>query len=250
MSISNDPNGSGVWNAGHSLEKYLRPTAMLDSGHPAVIRFARRAAGKTDGDPVATAVGLYYAVRDGIRYDPYVPFHRPADYRASNILKLGRGYCVGKAALLCALARACNIPCRLGFATVRNHLATEKLIETIGSDRFVFHGYAEIMLNRRWVKATPAFNAELCVLHQVDPLEFDGHSDAVYQSYNREGDIYIEYLAYHGTFDDVPVDAIVNAWREAYGAGRVQNWIERNEARAEKTVSDGSDFFLEPPLKK
>ncbi len=231
------------------LEKYLRPTAILDSDHPAVIRFANRAVAETGADPVNTAVRLYYAVRDGIRYDPYVPFHRPAHYRASNTLKWGRGYCVGKAALLCALARARRIPCRLGFATVRNHLASKKLIEHIGSDRFVYHGYVEFWLNRRWVKATPAFNAELCDLHRVAPLEFDGYSDAIYQSFNRDNERYIEYLDDHGIFADVPVSAIVSAWKEAYGVRRVQGWIEKGETRDNGAGRCVRDFYRETPLK-
>ena len=231
------------------LEKYLRPTAILDSDHPAVNRFAGSIAGKTEQGPVKTAVRLYYAVRDGIRYDPYVPFHRPAHYRASTILKWRRGYCVGKAALLCALARARGIPSRLGFATVRNHLASEKLIEYIGSDRFVYHGYVEFWLNRGWVKATPAFNAELCHLYRVDPLDFDGQSDAIYQAFNREHKRYMEYLDDHGTFADVPVAAIVSAWKGAYGVGRVQGWIDNNLAQDDGAQRPVRDFYREPPLK-
>lgn len=230
-------------------EKYLRPTAILDCDHPEVIHFADRNAGKAENDPVKTAVRLYYAVRDGIRYDPYVPFHRPSHYRASNILKWRRGYCVGKAALLCAAARARRIPCRLGFATVCNHLASEKLIAYIGSDRFVYHGYVEFWLNRRWVKATPAFNAELCDLHRVDPIDFDGHSDAIYQSYNRDNKRYIEYLADHGTYADVPVSEIVRAWKAAYGARKVQGWIDRNRSREGDPRFSVSDFYREPPMK-
>ena len=73
---------------------------------------------------------------------PYYPFYLPEHYRASNILKSGRGFYISKAALLCALERACGIPSRVGFATVRNHLATQKLIDFIGSDLFVYHGYS------------------------------------------------------------------------------------------------------------
>lgn len=230
------------------LDKYVQPTAILNSDHPAVIRFADVATKKARGEPVQTAVQLYYAVRDGIRYDPYVSFHRPEDYRASNILKRSRSYCVGKAALLCALARARNIPCRLGFATVRNHLASEKLIDHIGSDLFVYHGYVEFWLNRRWVKATPAFNAELCLLHHVDPLEFDGYSDSIYQSYNRDNKLYIEYLTFHGTYADVPVSTIVSAWKETYGTGRVQGWIDTNEVHNQAERPSARDFYGEPPL--
>ncbi|KPJ76710.1 MAG: transglutaminase [Deltaproteobacteria bacterium SG8_13] len=228
-----------------ALTKYLQPTAILNFEHPTVIDFLDRAAADAGREPVSTAVALYYAVREGIRYDPYSPFYLPAHYRASAVIQRGKGYCVGKAALLCALGRACSIPSRLGFATVRNHLASRQLIDYLGSDRFVFHGYVEFYLEGRWVKATPAFNAQLCERHRVDPLEFNGREDAVFQAYNRENNRYMEYLEDLGIFDDVPVRQIVAAWENEYGADRVQGWISGFESAQGEL---GKDFYEEKPL--
>src|SRR5574341_322846 len=61
-----------------------------------------------------------------------------------------------------AVARVVGIPARVGYADVRNHLSTPKLRELVGGDLFVWHGYAELHLEGRWVKATPAFNLTLC----------------------------------------------------------------------------------------
>lgn len=228
-----------------SIQKYLQPTAILDCKHPAVVDYRNRVLPDEGLEPVATAVQLYYAVRDGIRYDPYSPFYLPEHYRASAVLNRGKGYCVAKAALLCALGRACNIPSRFGFATVRNHLASRQLLTYLGSDRFVFHGYVEFLLEGRWVKATPAFNAELCERHRVDPLEFNGREDSVFQATNRENDLYMEYIEDLGIFDDVPVKRIVAAWEKEYGTGRVQGWIRGFEnARGDL----GRDFYDEKPL--
>lgn len=148
---------------------YLSPTAMIDSDSSAVIEHAHQIIRQVEDTKTCRAVALYNAVRDGIWYDPYSPFYRDEHYRASNVLKRGRGYCVGKAVLLCALGRAAGIPSRLGFATVRNHLATRQLIEYLGSDVFVYHGFTEFYLDGKWVKATPAFNKELCHRHRVSP---------------------------------------------------------------------------------
>ena len=137
-------------------------------------------------DPVAQAVALYYAVRDGIWYDPYVPFFLPEHYRTSLILQRGRGYCVNKAALLVSLGRAVGIAGRLGFADVRNHLANKQLLDYLGTDLFIFHGYVEFYLEKRWVKATPAFNKQLCHKHQVPPLEFNGFEDSIFHAFNTE----------------------------------------------------------------
>ena len=207
------------------LEVFLAPTAVIDSDNDRVIEFADKAVDCSDGTDMSRAVCLYNAVRDGIWYDPYLPFYRPGHYRASHVIQLGRAFCIGKAALLCALGRACRIPSRVGFANVRNHLATRGLIDYLGSDIFVYHGYTEFYLNGRWVKATPAFNRELCRKHNVSPLEFNGREDSVFHAYSNDDKRFMEYLLDHGSYADVPVAEIVAAMRETYGEERVKNWI-------------------------
>ncbi len=209
--------------------RFLEPTAIIDSDHPRVEAFAREVISGAGESHSAKAVRLYYAVRDGIRYTPYYPFYRPEHYRASVVLEAGRGYCVPKSSLLCALARACGIPARIGFAHVRNHLATRQLLEHMGTDLFVFHGYNEFFLDDRWVKATPAFNAELCHRHRVAPLEFDGREDSLFQPYNLDRRQFMEYVEYIGVFADIPVELIVTGWEDAYGRERVRAWIDEFE---------------------
>lgn len=212
-------------------EKYLLPTSIIDSDHEEITRFAEKTVQATE-DPVEKAVKLYYAVRDGIWYDPYCPFYLPEHYRASNVLRIGRGYCVCKASLLCALGRACGIPSRVGFANVRNHLVTRQLLEMMGTDLFVYHGYTEFFLEGRWVMATPAFNKELCIKHKVIPLDFNGRENSILQSYNLENRKFMEYVEYLGSYADVPVDTIVSAWEQAYGKEKVGKWIEALEQSA------------------
>ncbi len=210
-------------------KKYLAPTAIIDSDHKKIIEFANDTVINASKDPVEMAVKLYYAVRDDIWYDPYYPFYLSEHYRASNVLKTKRGFCVSKASLLCALGRASGIPSRIGLATVRNHLATRKLIEYIGSDVFVCHGFIEFYLADKWVKATPTFNKELCQKHNVVPLEFDGRQDSIFHAYNMEKKQFMEYLEFHGIYPDIPVNAILKAWKKTYGKDRVNKWIEDSE---------------------
>ncbi|MGQ9483537.1 MAG: transglutaminase-like domain-containing protein [Desulfosoma sp.] len=210
------------------MQQYLEPTAILDWKHPRVLEFSRQAVGKAK-DAVEKAVRLYEAVRDQIRYDPYSPFYRPEHYQASEVLRRGRSFCIPKAGLLCALARSHGIPARVGFATVKNHLATKQLLEYLGSNLFVFHGYTDLFLQGRWVKATPAFNKELCLRHGIDPLTFDGLKDSLFHPYNKQQQKFMEYVAYHGEYADIPVSVIVEAWKAAYGAQRVQGWIDAME---------------------
>jgi len=225
--------------------KYLEPTNIIDSDHPDIRDYAHRTAGKSK-DAHEKAVRLFYAVRDGIWYDPYCPFYLPEHYRASNVLQAGRGYCVCKASLLCALARVFRIPSRVGFADVRNHLATRQLMDFMGTDLFVYHGYTELYLDGKWVKATPAFNKELCEKHKVEPLEFNGRDDALLQPYNLEKEQFMEYVAYHGTYADIPVKTIVAAWEKTYGKDRVRGWIEMLEKTRGKSIKD---FYREDVLK-
>ncbi|MCX8123305.1 MAG: transglutaminase-like domain-containing protein [Spirochaetes bacterium] len=206
------------------LGEYLKPSRCIDSDNPYVIDYANSLVG-SERDDTKKAIKLFYAVRDDIKYDPYSPFYKPEHYYGSFVLGRKRGYCVSKASLLCALGRACNIPSRVGFATVKNHIATKQLLETLGTNIFVYHGFTEFYLNGKWVKATPAFNKELCHLHKISPIDFNGVDDAIFPEYNTEKRQYMEYIEYHGSFADVPVEMIVEAWKECYGRERVELWI-------------------------
>jgi transglutaminase-like putative cysteine protease len=196
-------------------EVFLRPGRFIDSDHPGVVALAARVAGEVH-DPVAAAVKLYYTVRDEIRYDPYVPYDDTDTYRAGAVLAKGRGYCVGKAALLAAAARARGIPARLGLADVRNHLATPRLLQLIGSDVFIYHGVTELWLDHCWVKATPTFNLSLCEKFGLRALDFDGRADALLHPFDRSGRAHMEYLRQRGSYADVPVELIIPAMLAAY----------------------------------
>ncbi|ABK17227.1 transglutaminase-like domain-containing protein [Syntrophobacter fumaroxidans] len=205
---------------------YLRPTAIIDSDHPSVRDLAEKTV-RGCGDPRQMAVRLYLAVRDGIWYSPYLPFEEPLYYRASYVLSCGKSFCIPKASLLCALSRACGIPCRLGFANVRNHLAGERLTDRLGTDVFVYHAFAEFFLGGGWVKATPAFNRELCEWYRVPPLDFNGRDDSLFQAFNSEHQRYMEYIEFIGSYADVPVEEIVNAFVKTYGERRAESWAQR-----------------------
>ena len=48
----------------------------------------------------------------------------------------------------------------------------------------------------------------------------------------------MEYLGDLGTYDDIPVAAIVTAWEEAYGKDRVHRWIRIFEERGARGLRD------------
>lgn len=204
------------------MKEFLAPARFVDSDHPAVVEFTRRhAKGSSD---LERAVSLYYAVRDGVRYNPFLDFSCESAFQGSVCLETGEGFCIGKAALLAACARAAGIPARVGFADVKNHLTTPRLAERMGSDLFIYHGFTELWLDSKWVKATPAFNLELCRKFRVTPLEFDGRSDSIFHPFDADERRHMEYLRDRGSFADVPVAEIQRAFRETYpglyGLGR------------------------------
>ena len=194
---------------------FRKPGRFIDSGHPDIAAFAARVAAGAK-DAADAAVRLYYAVRDEIRYDPYMPYDDLETYRASAVLARGRGYCVGKAALLAAAARASGIPARVAFADVRNHLATPRLLALIGTDVFIYHGITELWLGGCWVKATPTFNLSLCEKFRLKALDFDGRTDALLHAFDSGGRQHMEYLRQRGSYADVPVEILLPAMREAY----------------------------------
>lgn len=104
----------------------------VDSRHPAAMAFAHQTAGAASDD-IDRAQRLYYRVRDDFKYDPYVDYLDPHCYRASSCFDHGRGFCIPKAALMAASARALGIPARVGYSDVRNHLATPRLLEHLGT---------------------------------------------------------------------------------------------------------------------
>ena len=219
---------------------FLQPARFIDSDAPNIRELTRDAI-KGAGNDTERAIALYRAVRDRVLYDPYVDITSPRFYRASDVLALGRAYCVGKACLLAAAARAAGIPARVGYADVRNHMTSPhhsdkslqdltktynpyiegwitRLYALLGTDVFLWHSYADLCVEGRWVKATPAFNASLCDRLGVHVLEFDGYSDSLFQQFDRAGNRHMEYVLDRGTFADVPFEKIVADFRTHYPA--------------------------------
>jgi len=222
-------------SASVELAYLVRPTPFIDSDHPDVVAFARRHAQGAD-DEVAAAVSAYYAVRDGVRYNPYGVAIDVEGLRASTTLASGQGWCVAKSVLLAACYRSLGIPARLGFADVINHLSTANLRASMNTDVFYWHGYTSVYLEGRWVKATPAFNVELCQKFGFLPLEFDGRHDSLYHPFDREGRLHMEYVHERGEYDDVPLDEMRATFAREYPQ------IDMSGSGAASAFGEGADF--------
>ena len=192
---------------------YLAPAEYVDSDDPAIVALAQAAA--PNASPVEKARQYYLAARE-IRYDPDLDYGDPDSYRASSVLAAGGGYCVGKAALFAALCRAGGIPARVAFGDVTNHLSSEKLREKMGTNYFAWHGFTEVKLSDRWVRASPTFNSTLCDRFGVPALDFDGSCDALLQAYDSEGRTFMRYEVMHGAFHDVPTKFLIAEMARRY----------------------------------
>ncbi len=197
------------------FKEYLEPTYFIDSESSIIKTFAKEVC--QDGtDPVKKAIKLSYSVRDGIKYDPYSMELSKPSMQASTILKRKFGYCVAKAIVFIALARSQQLPARLGLADVKNHINSKRLRALMETDVFVYHGFAELYLNEKWIKATPAFDLNLCEKAHIKPLEFDGTYDSIFHEFNTKGTKHMEYLKDHGYFADLPLGRILKASKKAY----------------------------------
>jgi len=217
-----------------NIDELIAPTDTIESNHPAIIEFAGRHAADRASE-AERAVSLFYAVRDGFRYDPYQIDLSIEGMKASTTVRNGHGWCVSKAVLLAAACRALQIPARLGFADVKNHLSTERMRQRMRTDIFYWHGYTEIFLNCKWVKATPAFNIELCQKFGLLPLDFDGRHDSLYHPFDAAGNRHMEYVNHRGAYADLPLDEIISTFRREYGMG--VRTTERNSASFDEDVN-------------
>lgn len=197
------------------MQQYLEETNFLNYSTKSIREFVGKVIENSTND-IEKAVKLYYAVRDGWRYNPYRISFRKEDWTSEAIFSKPEGHCQDKAILLVTFARACGIPARLHLAKVKNHIAVEVLTQKLGTNVLTPHGYVELFLENKWVKATPAFNRQLCEKLNVAPLEFDGKTDSFFQEYDKTGSIFMEYLEDYGTFADVPLDFMIKNMRDTY----------------------------------
>jgi transglutaminase-like putative cysteine protease len=202
-------------NSGTSA--FLVPTEFVDSDSSEVRDFvACSLEGIGNLSETETAIRLFDAVRDRIRYNPFDVGTTEDDYRASRIAGKPSNYCVPKAILLTAALRAAGIPAAVGFADVRNHLNSPKLADLMGTDLFIYHGYVALWLDGRRFKVTPAFNTEMCERFGVRQLVFDGKSDALFHEFDTSSQRHMEYVNDRGWFADPPIGRLLRDFRTTY----------------------------------
>jgi hypothetical protein len=186
------------------MHEFLKQTNHLDyedDSFQAFIAPFKRISSQTE-----RAASFYNFVRDYFLYDPYHLDLRADALRASEIIRKKRAWCVEKAIVFAAGLRALDIPSRLGYAIVENHIGVEKLMSILKTSKIVFHGYVEVYLSEygTWTKATPAFDARVCRICRVEPLDWNGQQDSLFQEF-QAGQQFMVYHHDYGVFEDVPV---------------------------------------------
>jgi hypothetical protein len=195
----------------------LAHTRSIDHRSSAVRDFVAATGADREPDPVRRAVQLYYAVRDDIRYEIYGADLSEDGLSASSVATVRKGMCIHKSVLYAAALRAVGIPSRLMITDVRNHLVSPQLKRMVG-DVFHYHTLTVLRPAGRWIRATPVFNRRLCRLYDMEPLEFDGRTDSMHHPFDGIGRKHMEFVRFHGDFDDLPYRTIIDGMRRQHPA--------------------------------
>ncbi len=207
------------------LNSCLEPSFGVDSGAKEIVSLSSRlTAGCRDGREAAARLFCY--TRDSFRYNPFAPFARIEDFLGVSLLKRGHGFCTQKSALLISLCRAAGIPARFRFADLVNHNLPGRLGQVLGTNKMIYHTYAEMHLGGKWLKATPSFEKGLCEKMGWRLCDFDGSRDAILSKTDLEGRPHIEYVLDRGTSPSLPLNEMVETWLNEYGAEAFKRWEE------------------------
>ena len=68
----------------------------------------------------------------------------------------------------------------------------------------------------------------MCRGLKVPVVEFDASNDAMFPARGLDGKPFIEYTQDRGFFDDIPLDDVLRARTELYGAERIELWKKTN----------------------
>jgi transglutaminase-like putative cysteine protease len=197
------------------MDEYLASTEYIDADHPSIMRKAQELTAHIRGKREQAAV-LFRYVRDCFPYRIIYEIPGRDYFKASVTLGRGEGFCMPKSVLLAALARSAGIPSRLHFADIRNHILPHTTLERLKTDVMAYHTYVELLLDGRWVKATPSFDLSFCERFNLVPVEFDGEHDALLHHLDKKGRVHIEYVADYGTRQDFPIEEVILALKRTY----------------------------------
>jgi hypothetical protein len=164
-----------------SLAAFLRPTEYIDSDHPDIVAKARELTRdcRTDQERLER---IYYFVRE-MPYDILAAFRDLAAgrRRASDVVRAGHAFCMGKASSFAALCRASGIPARIGFQQLDcpdKPFMSDEVRRLWGDRPLPWHSLGEAYLNGRWLRLDATIQSEFArAKGRRYEREFDGEHD-------------------------------------------------------------------------
>jgi len=209
------------------LTPYLEPTRVIDADHPDVIAKARRLTegAHTDRERLGR---IYYFVRD-MPYDILASFRDLAQgkRRASDVLRAGHAFCMGKASSFVALCRASGIPARVGFQQLHcpdKPFMSEEVRRLWGDRTLPWHSLGEAYLDGKWLKLDATIDAATAAAKgRPYTRQFDGLHDipTVEGPIVKDLESHADYPAEVADWYEVVAREVVQTLRESDAAQRV-----------------------------
>jgi len=196
------------------FQDFLEPTLTINSNDPFIIRKSAEIFGDAKS-AIEKAEKLFYFVRDEIRY-VFRADLQPEMYRASNILKNGRGFCTQKAIVFCALARSCGIPSGIHFYNIVDYTLPKHFAELLKTNVMYRHGVTALFLNGKWLKYDATLDINLVNNNGIIPVEFSPDKDCLMKKLTNDGKKHIEYIKDFGLYSDVKFEQIYQWFDEYY----------------------------------
>lgn len=200
-------------------ENCLAATWFIDADNEAIRQRSRQVAGQ--GDSTAHATRLFRHVRDEIHYEFRAKLSR-GEYRASGVLANGKGFCVQKAVLLCALLRAADVPAALVLCDLKDFTLPPRIRDALGTDTMFHHGLNAIHLEGRWLLADASLSPDVVERKRYRRVDFDGTDDALFPATTIDGTPHAEVVRFHGLYADVPFEQMMEAFMGAYANADLQ----------------------------
>ncbi len=222
------------------LEQFLKATDYLDANHPEVMAKARELIKdcKTEKEKLQR---IYYFVRE-FPYDLQnsLRYLAQGKFRASDVLREGKAFCMGKASSFVALCRAAGIPARVGFQQLDcpdKPFFSQEMREMWGARKLPWHSLGEAYLDGKWLKLDATIDSEFAkATGRAYTQEFDGRHDIP----TVEGPILKEL----GSYADYPPE--VAQWY----ADMAREVVEALDARDAKTKLAKDDSMWAGPESK
>ena len=175
----------------------------IEADHPRIRAVAAELTGSAPS-AVEKARVLFEYVRDRWKYSYRVRLRGPEDISARVMLDRDDGFCIQKAALLAALARAAGVPTALCFQTIRDRtLPRERIEEFFPEGLMVGHGLVAFHLGGRWVRQDPTHDRRTAERLGCDVVEFSPERDQLLPERSRSGHPLIEIVDDHGLYAQV-----------------------------------------------